>query len=134
MRRFFHNAKPWSYLFVAWWLGSIALSSLSGKQLEQIPFEWNDKIAHFGYFGCGAWLLAPAILTAQPTSTAVRWIAPLVIMLVSALDETYQLVTPGRSGADIADFVADSIGGLIGSSVSIMMHRHAKTRQRQEPD
>ncbi len=122
-RSTFHATKPWLWLFLLWWAGSVVLSSLSGEQLKTVPFEWNDKLAHIVYFGTGGWLLARTLAKAGFASGIVWIVTPLVIALVSAIDETYQLVTPGRSGADIFDFIADCIGGVLGIAIARLQQR-----------
>jgi VanZ family protein len=130
--RVFRQSAPWSWLFLLWWACSLLLSSLSGPQLADIPFAWNDKVMHLVYFSLGGFFLAQAWIKFSLKNGAQKrilsthlWAVPLVIMLLSMIDETYQLFTPGRSGADIGDFIADTIGGVCGTVASAAARRLA---------
>ena len=78
-----------------------------------------DKVAHFGYFFIGGALLATCVLVAWP---ALKWhrmslffALVVVCSVIGRLDEFHQGFTPGRSGNDTGDWVADTLGGAAGS-------------------
>ena len=57
---------------------------------------------------------------------------PLVVVLISFFgmtDELHQLSTPGRRGADVYDWLADSLGAMIGACVT-----YARSRPGADPD
>ncbi len=129
MCRWFLDALPWNVLFAGWWASLFVLSSLQGPQLEAIPFAWNDKVLHFGFFGVGAWCLARALRTAgQRGWMLALLIAPPVLLAVGLLDEWYQNSVPGRSGGDVGDLVADALGALTGTLAAVSIPRYGSRR------
>ena len=82
-------------------------------QGPEIPFF--DKILHFGYFGIGGALLAFISLAFRGELGKPLFFIFLALgMSVGALDEWHQSWVPGRTGSDLGDFIADSVGTLIG--------------------
>ena len=74
-----------------------------------------DKLVHFSIYGVFGYLTASAL--------ANRWsvarVAAVVIVgmsLFGAVDEWHQHFIPGRS-TEIADWLADSIGGALGVAI-----------------
>lgn len=82
-----------------------------------------DKVAHFGYFLGGGFLLA-WIFRRLKTWPAWRIALTvfLVIAAVGAADEIHQLFTPGRSGADVFDWLADVCGGFAGAWIFLSLY------------
>lgn len=109
---------------VAAWARTIwYFSSLTGPEIEQIGVTLWDKAAHFGAFSAGGVLLALALRW----STAWPWkklapFASVVLVVFGALDETHQLFTANRTGADPLDWLADCFGALAGILVFILIH------------
>lgn len=108
----------WS-AYVLWMMGITFLSSLSGDQLPQAAarFPGEDKVLHFLAFTVGAVLLALALRQ----STRWSWVRIFVstvtaISVFGIIDEVHQLFTPKRSGADVGDWVADTLGGIAGAA------------------
>jgi VanZ family protein len=66
-----------------------------------------DKAIHFLFFGALALL---AWFATGPRWTPFIWTA---VVCVGALDETYQMFTPGRT-SDWKDLLADAIGAAVG--------------------
>lgn len=96
------------------------LSSLSGPQLE--PFMWDllnwDKLCHAIAFAAGAVILAESLqrtLFLRPGQLA--WIVILTISLLGAADEWHQLHTPQRGGADVLDWLADTVGATVAAII-----------------
>lgn len=87
--------------FISW------LSHLPASDLPlQAPFPGFDKIAHIVLF-------VPVGLTAF-WAVPHRWVGALVLALGFALfDELHQAFVPGRH-SDVADFLADGVGVLLG--------------------
>lgn len=106
-----------------WWLGIViwatVLFVLSGRSTlppgPQIPYQ--DKVIHFLYFSGGGFCFATALLGGRlPLSRGLLWmIAGLGFgMVIGALDEYHQTFTPGRSGNDPGDWLADLLGAGTG--------------------
>lgn len=114
-----------AWLAVAAWAGTIYwFSSRTGPQIEEMNvFHLSDKIAHFIAFFAGA----PPLVCALRLSTQWSWrrigtIAACIIMLYGAADEYHQTFTVNRSGADVGDGLADALGGLTGTLVTIPLY------------
>ena len=110
-RRPWHqHPHPWIAAWIVWFAALWILSSIPGNSLPN-PFDVSDKIQHAGYFfggGClvGGWMVAAGHWPRR------RWWIVAAAALVGALDETHQWFTPGRSGLDVGDWIADVVGGL----------------------
>ncbi len=116
---------PWLAAFGGWLALLCFLSSLHGSPDEPPPFPHFDKFAHFGYFLAGGFLLTGWRFLKNPdrpswkrliTTTAV------VMALTGILDEWHQIHTPGRSGADPWDWIADLLGGTAGAFLLRSIH------------
>jgi len=80
-------------------------------------------VAHFAYFLGGGFLLAWSLRTYFAWRHGVVVLVALVAMAtVGAGDELHQLFTPGRSGADLGDWMADLLGSLAGVLGFIFIH------------
>ncbi len=55
----------------------------------------------------GAWLLATGRWPRK------WWLLPSLAAVVGLFDEAHQLMTPGRSGMDAGDWLADVLGGTL---------------------
>jgi VanZ family protein len=127
--------------FVAWfavllWAATIYwFSSRTGPEIQQMNvFELWDKAAHFIAFFGGA----------VPTVCALRWTfgwSPKKVLIVSAItlscygaaDEFHQLYTPGRSGADFSDWLADTLGAIAGTYATVSAYARRTKRRDQNP-
>jgi VanZ family protein len=119
---FLHPAIP-AVLLVVWFTGLWMLSSMKGDQIDLPSFDHADKVAHFSYFLAGGFLFAWMV------RRSVKWtdwrIALLTLALmgaVGAVDEVHQFWTPGRSGADHGDWLADVSGGLAGAWIFLIIY------------
>jgi VanZ family protein len=74
-----------------------------------------DKAEHFIAFAAGAANLALVLRwsTLWPAAR-VALAAIIAISTFAAIDEIHQLFTPGRSGADVFDWMADTLGAAAG--------------------
>jgi VanZ family protein len=125
-----------SWISVAAWAGTIFwLSSLSGEKLARLGFVhiW-DKAAHFLAFALGAMLLTCALRL----STLWHWktialIAVLAIAIFGATDEWHQRYTPRRHGADVADWITDTIGALWGTLLVLATHARYQRKDCPSP-
>lgn len=76
-----------------------------------------DKILHFTYFLAGGIALSIYLflLKGMPNSTRNRVILSVTFLaIMGACHEFYQSFTPGRSGNDPLDWLADVLGALAG--------------------
>jgi len=115
---FFRAPRIWLAGFIFWAATLFTLSSFSktmpggGPEIPHI-----DKILHFGYFMGGAFIFATWMLLRKGTAARppLRFILALLLFtVIGALDEWHQTFTPGRSGNDPFDWLADILGSLTG--------------------
>lgn len=106
------------------WLGAIlTATSLPSSLLPNARIRHADKGVHFFMYGVLGLLFARAMHN-PPRTTRFRVIvaAFLMIVAIGALDEWHQQYIQGRSD-DVADWMADSIGGLMGALIWIAADR-----------
>jgi VanZ family protein len=127
----FRNRMPRRLLATALWLallvwagGILWLSSLSPEKLPSAAFLTWDKLNHFVAFAVGGWLAASALRTSRPDGRTLVMVATAIILVAAfgAFDETVQLLTPGRTGADFYDWIADFLGAVAGAILSLLTH------------
>jgi VanZ family protein len=124
------RVQRWLLVLIFWvgvlaWAATIVwLSSLTPSELPRLAFLAWDKINHFAAFAVGGWLTATALRLSRPqASTAAGIMAAIVLVsLFGAFDELHQLYTPDRTGADWYDWIADSLGAIVGASSSLLTH------------
>lgn len=116
--------------FFAWAATIHIVSSLSGQEVAKtLPLDLWDKFLHFAAFATGAALLTLALRL----STAQPWkrVLPFAIALISAygaVDEWRQQFTPGRSGNDLGDWTADTLGAAAGALATAYLYaRYSRT-------
>jgi len=110
------NPTLWRSLVVAWFITLFLLSSMPKLPPgPKIPFE--DKIAHTVYYSLGAACvyLARRLGQSAATGRAAVVAAVLFCMAIGAFDEWHQTFVPNRSGNDPYDWLADTLGGFVGS-------------------
>ncbi|MES2983392.1 MAG: VanZ family protein [Verrucomicrobiota bacterium] len=114
----FTKPKPWLALFILWLAALCVASSFSTNLPEEAPkIPHFDKIAHFSYFFCGGIILTTWLLLKHGTITSriTRYLLPIIFFSIfGAIDEYRQTFTPGRSGNDLYDWLADFLGGACG--------------------
>lgn len=120
----------WAGLLL-WGATITCLSSMSARELARFSqFTFWDKAEHFLAFATGSAIL----LTALRWSTEWRAmrLVPVTILAISlfgAIDEIHQLFTPGRSGGDLFDWTADTLGAAAGVLAALIFHaRHSRSR------
>ena len=124
-----------SWLAVLLWACTIFyLSSLSGPDVEKIGIHIWDKAAHFIAFFSGA----VALTCALRFSTSWTWlriglVGALAIAAYGASDEYHQLYTPRRSGGDVLDWIADALGGTLGTASTILIYARFQRSNRPPP-
>ena len=123
------HPRFWLVSFLCWFgvLWFVSSSSLAGAYIP--PVANIDKIEHFGFFFGGTGLLCAWLFCRDPVTP--RWwlifgIAVIVMGLVGWLDEYHQTFTPGRSGNDPHDWIADLSGAITGALVFKKLHHWLK--------
>lgn len=117
----FHAPWLWLFALIIWasilWFLSGGPPPITNEQ----GFPHLDKILHFGYFFGGAGLLSAFLwLHSERRCRLPQLILlnALILGAYGAIDEWHQTFTEGlRTGADLADWLADLAGALIGPFV-----------------
>ena len=108
------------------WAGGILwLSSLTPQELPDAAVIAWDKVNHFLAYAVGGWLASGALRLSRPLAPVAGRII-LAVVLVAAfgiVDEALQTLTPGRTGGDIDDWIADVLGAAAGAMASIPTQR-----------
>ncbi|QTN31068.1 VanZ family protein [Akkermansiaceae bacterium] len=111
------SPRLWLTGFITWAAALFVLSSFSKTMPEGGPeIPHIDKILHFGYFMGGAFTFATWVILRKGLQAPLRQriLLPLLLFaVIGALDEWHQTFTPGRSGNDPFDWLADILGSLI---------------------
>lgn len=108
-------------LLVLWASLTFLLTSLPNAELP-VHFRFADKAAHLGFYAvmgvlCGLWRRASGVTAGRAVLQALLFIA-----VAGAADEFHQHFIPGRS-MDLADWIADVLGGSGGGLVSAVLPR-----------
>lgn len=117
-------------LFGLWMVGITYASSLSVPPMPPgiEGFVPIDKVCHFAAFALGGLLLALALKRSTDWSLLkIFVVALLAVSAFGVLDELHQLLTPGRSGADLGDWSADSLGAATGAC--LLLFGYVRLRQ-----
>ena len=127
----FRNAMPRRALPTLFWLAALGwagvvlwLSSLTLDELPRTAFLAGDKFNHFIAFAVGGWLTASALRLSRPQASVAGRIvlAVLLVAAFGALDEALQTFTPGRTGGDLYDWIADFLGAIAGALSTLTTH------------
>lgn len=124
--------KPAVYfwMFVVWGvtLWFLSAGNPGAEHAPKIPHF--DKLLHFTYFLGGGSALAACIGLKWPDLKpwSVFLTTAAVCCIVGRLDEYHQSFTPGRSGNDHGDWLADILGGIAGAwlVVAVLLPRWKK--------
>ncbi|MGJ8677609.1 MAG: VanZ family protein [Akkermansiaceae bacterium] len=117
--------RPAAYFFLLitwvttlWFLSAKSSGPDTGPQITHI-----DKAYHFCYFLAGGILLTMVIkLQWQKISHLLLFSTVLIIgSIIGRLDEYHQTFTPGRSGNDTGDWLADTLGTAAGCALIIFL-------------
>ena len=118
----------WFIAVLAWMRLVWHLSSIPGDGSPPLV-PHLDKLMHFIGFAVGGMLMAGLLASVTRTlmRCKARWdfIIPATAILIGLfgwLDEWHQCFTPGRQGADLADWVADFLGGIAGALLYRRIH------------
>lgn len=127
----FRIAMPRRALPTLFWLAALGwagvvlwLSSLTLDELPRTAFLAGDKFNHFIAFAVGGWLTASALRLSRPQASVAGRIvlAVLLVAAFGALDEALQTFTPGRTGGDLHDWIADFLGAIAGALSTLTTH------------
>ncbi|HVE16457.1 MAG TPA: VanZ family protein [Chthoniobacterales bacterium] len=109
--------------FAAWCITLFILSSIPGNRIGPPPFFEADKVVHTIIFATGSFLLALAFYrTFGHSLLKTSLLVFLAMVFIGVGDEFHQTYTPGRSGDDPGDLLADAVGALIGISCARFLH------------
>lgn len=114
----------WGWL-LAWAIILFILSSESDLPSTGPEFENKDKLLHCLYFSGGAFCFLLGLWGRSGGLHTLRFAVGglLFTAVIGALDEYHQTFTPGRSGNDVFDWMADMSGGLLGAMIAILFLR-----------
>lgn len=114
----------WAALF-CWAVVILGLSSLSMRELPHAAFLFWDKVNHVLAYLVGGWLAGSALRASRPQARVITSLVAAVAMIgaFGILDETVQMFTPGRSGANADDWVADVVGATAGALLTLPTQR-----------
>ncbi len=107
----------WRVFALVWAVVLYWLSEQSHLPPMPGTFDGIDKLQHAVYFAAGGlcFLLSLRLAGfARKTTTAII-VTVLFCSLIGGFDEWHQTYTPGRSGGDVWDWLADTVGGFIGA-------------------
>jgi VanZ family protein len=104
--------------------------------VAELPFfmaMW-DKSLHFIAFFCGVLPLVSALRLSFGWSwRRVCTVAVVSISLYGALDEVHQTWTPSRTGLSPLDWLADTLGALVGAPIAAFVHARFERKNRPAP-
>ena len=119
------SPRFWAACFILWFVVLNILSHWE-KSLPRSDFSIPhlDKILHFGFFfGAGGLLSATLYLSKKPSWGKLTLIVTVTLSLIGVWDEFHQSFFANRSGNDLGDWLADTLGALCGALVFRKMHR-----------
>lgn len=114
-------AIRWTALF-GWAAITLWLSSLTPQELPDPAFLFWDKLNHFLFYAIGGCLAAAALRASSRRAGSVGTLLAAVILIgaFGVVDEVFQTFTPGRSGGDVDDWIADVLGAGAGALLTVV--------------
>lgn len=126
------RAIAWG-LFLFWFAAINVASSLPPSALPpsyEIPHF--DKILHFVAFFFGGLFLDNLLRQSRrPLGIPRCLLAFAIVAAFGIVDETRQLLTPGRDGGDYFDMLANVLGAFVGAYFSFFIHGRFPVRNRR---
>ena len=122
MLRLPRHPAVWLAALLLWFGVLWSLSSLPGSEQPQL-FPHLDKLLHFTYFFGGGILAAGWLHAIRPEWKRIVPAAVTLLAVLAFIDEWHQCYTPGRSGADPWDWLADFLGAFCGACALMAMLR-----------
>lgn len=119
--------RPWLLVSVMYVALIFFVSSRPYLYAPGPEFHFKDKLAHLVEYGLLAWFMSRALRPARrvPLAVEVLWFVAIGAG-IGGLDEMFQGSVEGRV-TDITDWMADVVGTLIGSTLSILHARKKPT-------
>jgi VanZ family protein len=116
--------------FSYYWLPVLAYCLIifiqsSFPAVENIPdFDCSDKLLHAAVYAVLGMLLYRALDAThkRPPTASLALLSMFLTALYGASDEVHQYFVPSRT-ADIWDFVADAVGGILGVMVAVAINK-----------
>jgi len=109
---------------VGWAALILAVTSIPGSAVPDVGVESTDKLVDL--LLCAALrALTMRALGASDRPARLVIVVTVAVSIFGAVDEMHQLLVPGRSG-DIADWLADAIGGMTGAVLFTVMGRRSE--------
>lgn len=124
LARFLSRPSPWRVL-VLLWAGVLFWLSEQSNLPSPASFSGVDKIEHAVFFAAGGacFLMAMRLAGFLRLPTAAILVTTIFCSLVGGLDEWHQTFTPGRSGGDVWDWAADTVGGFLGALAGLGLQK-----------
>ncbi|MFZ4766000.1 MAG: VanZ family protein [Roseimicrobium sp.] len=117
--------RTWFVALALWFTVLFAISHQSKLHPPGPDFPGVDKVHHTAYFTLGGICVFLGLRLAKPQAqTAI--IAGLTVAFCSAcgvFDEVHQSFIPNRSGNDLGDWLADTLGGVLGALAGSRIYR-----------
>jgi VanZ family protein len=125
------RSRTWFIAAIFWFAVLFALSSQSRLLPPGPDFQGVDKIHHAAYFTLGGALIFLGLRFQWPgwSFLATTALTILACSAGGAFDEFHQSFVPNRSGNDIGDWMADTLGGLLGSLLGWRVHRRLNVKK-----
>lgn len=101
---------------IVWALAILFLTSIPNPQIAA-PKN-SDKVLHFAVYAILGFLAGKAANLRRDQVGAIL-LSAACISVFGAIDEFHQRFIPGRFAA-LDDWVADSLGGLVGTAVAVL--------------
>jgi VanZ family protein len=120
--RFLESSRFWFALTCLWAGIVFVLSSLEAVAISTIdvgPFE-IDRVLHTMMFIVGGLFLTTALHLRSPETSWKRTLTLSVALLIlyGITDEFHQSFVKNRSGNDLGDLLADTIGAVLGAIIT----------------
>lgn len=130
-QRPFHTRPRTSFaLWLIWNITLFILSSVPSVLAPPTPVVNFDKVLHFGYFACGAFLFS-SFLLAKKNLLSIKQVfitTTITGSLIGLSDEFHQHFIPGRSGNDPFDLLADVLGTMCAGLYTIFAFAYIKKK------
>ncbi len=122
--RFIFHPSFWRVLLLIW-AGLLIWLSEQSHLPSPAKFEGIDKVQHAVYFAAGGvcFLLGLRLAGLLRSVGSAVVVTVLFCSVVGALDEWHQTFTPGRSGGDVWDWAADTLGGFLGALIALAIEK-----------
>lgn len=119
---------------VVWFAVLWLLSSQPGEGGPEFILPVSDKVLHFGYFFGGGGLMAGVLARMFRERRIVYLVGVMLLAAVGMSDEWHQLSTPGRSGGDVFDWLADVSGAACGMAAWLKLRAFRLRRALMSAD